>query len=187
MKKRKQLGTKKKHKKKNNTKMVSGPSGLPYYAVPRVVWVDWLRALFTLTVWTCAAITCFTTGLTIHWDVSSRTAFFAFRLSHFVLIETSWKWKIFSLRFECLDGSLFRKTPAHFTLWGESGWRTWALFLWKCVSWISIAHNLASAISLPSLSKPIPNYFHVAVSLSPDIINMDRIATARDNSTSPAA
>ena len=159
MKKRKQLGTKKKHKKKNNTKMVSGPSGLPSYAVPLVVWVDWLRALFTLTVWTCAAITCFTTGLTIHWDVSSRTAFFAFRLSHFVLIETSWKWKIFSLRFECLYGSLFRKTLAHCTLWGESGWRTWALPLWKCVSWISIAHNLTSAISRPSSSKSTPNYF----------------------------
>ena len=104
--------------------------------VPLVVWVNWLSTewmtikitttLFTLTVWTCTAITCCTTGLTIYWDVSSRTAFFAFRLSHFVLIETSWKLEICSLRFECLDVSLFRKTPAHCTLWGDSGWRTWA-------------------------------------------------------------
>ena len=126
--------------------------------------------LFTLTVWTCTAITCCTTGLTIHWDVSSRTTFFAFRLSHFVLIETSWKLEISSLRFECLDGSLFRKTPAHCTLWGDSGWRTWALPLWKCVTWISIAHNLTSAISRPSSSKSTPNYFHVAAALSPNII-----------------
>ena len=104
------------------------------------------------------------------WDVSSMTAFFAFRLSHFVLIETSWKLEICSLRFECLDGSLFGKTPAHCTLWGDSGWRNWVLPLWKCVTWISIAHNLTSAISRPFSSKSTPNYLHVAAALLPDII-----------------
>ena len=69
MKNRKQLVTKKAQNKK---KMVSGPSGLSYYVVPLVVWVNWLSTewmtvkitttLFTLTVWTCTAITCCTTG-----------------------------------------------------------------------------------------------------------------------------
>ena len=44
------------------------------------------------------------------------------------------------------------------------------LYLWKCVSWISITHNLTSAISRRSSSKSIPSYFHVAVALSPDIV-----------------
>ena len=38
----------------------------------------------------------------------------------------------------------------------------------ESVSWISLAHNLTSAISRRSSSKSIPSYFHVAVALSPD-------------------
>ena len=176
--------------------MVSGSSGLPYYVAPLVVWVKWLSTewmtikitttLFTLTVWTCTAITCCTTGLTIHWDVSSRTTFFAFRLSHFVLIETSWKLDICSLRFGCLDGSLFRKTPAHCIRFGEiqagelgpyPSESVWLEFQ-SLITWPQRFPVLLRQNRLLTISMWL-QHFH-------PISYMDRIATARNSSTSPA-
>ena len=120
----------------------------------------------------------------MHWDVSSRTAFFAFHLSHFVLIETSWKLEVCSLRFKCLDGSLFRKTPAHCTLWGESG----ELGPYPSESvWVELQSLLTRPQRFPVLLRQNRlltismwlQHFH-------PISYMDRIATAWNSSTSPA-